>query len=556
MDVCYNIYEKHLDTPLKNKAAIIWEGIDGIEKVYTYQTLHYEVTKLAYSLKELGIKKGSKVFIFMPNLPEAVITILACAKLGAIHIYYNYKFSSEALLERILDSKPSIIITSDGSLEEGYYKVKGKLDEIYDKIENIVKYIIVVNRTGRKVKMRPFKELWYHELIDSVNFNDALITKKVFAESEDPLFIIYTATNQIQPKGLIHTTAGYLLWIFYTFELIFDIKDTDTYWCTFDLSSIVGFSYIIYGPLSLGTTTFIFEGTIDYEDANRFYEILEHHKITILYTHPHILRNLMNAYIKKKSFGNTKSLKLIATTGETVKIPLLRWIFNTLGHGVTPIIDIWFQAEAGGALISSIPCLVPPKAESIAKPIPGVDIALVDSMGNELEGETNGTIVIKKPHPAIFREILNDSSTSYLTYWNRYQGKNLFFTGDSAKRDSDDYIYLQGRIDNIINIEGRRVNLLEIESIILKIKDIDECAVISYNHPRKGSILAAFCVPDSSVMNEWQLSELEQEIKSLVSREIGNWINLQEIRFTQGLPKSPSGKLLRDMLREVALGME
>ncbi len=555
-DVSYNVFEKFLDTPKKNKAAFIWEGIDGSEKVFTYQTLYSEVSKLAFALKELGIKKGSRVFLFMPNLPEVIITILACAKLGAVHIVYNYKFSSEALLDRILDSKPDIIITSDGSFEEGYYKVKGKIDEIFEKIEKIVKYVIVVKRTGRRIKMRPFKDIWFHELVESVTFSKALLFKKLYAESEDPLFIIYAATNQVEPKGLVHSSAGYLLWAFFTSHLIFDLSETDTYWCTFDLSSIVSFTYSIYGPLSQGATVFIFEGSIDYESADRFYEIIEHHRITKLYTHPHVLRNLMNANQKKKTDGDTKSLKLIATTGETVKIPLLQWVYKVLGYKVTPIIDIWFQTESGGALISSIPCLVHPKPESIAKPIPGVDVALVDSMGSELKGETNGTIVLKKPHPALIRDILNDTKSYENFYWNRYGDKNYFFTGDSAYRDKEGYIFLKGRIDNIINIEGRRISLLEIESVISKIDEIEECAVISYNHPRKGAILSLFCIPETSVVNEWQLSELEREIKEKLTRDIGDWLNLQEIRFTQVLPKSPSGKILKDLLKDIALGME
>ncbi len=556
LDVCYNVFEKFLDTPKKNKAALIWEGIDGSEKVYTYQTLYSEVTRLAYAFKELGVKKGSKVFIFMPNLPEIVIAILACAKLGAVHIVYNYKFSSEALLDRIMDSKPEIVLTSDGSFEEGYYKVKGKIDEITEKIDKIVKYVIVVKRTGRKIKMRPFKDIWYHELVESVNFGKSLLLKKLYSESEDPLFILYAATNQVSPKGLVHSTAGYLLWSFFTTHLIFDLTDTDTYWCTFDLSSIVSFSYSIYGPLSQGATVFIFEGSIDYEDASRFYEIVEHHRITKLYTHPHVLRNLMNANLKKKTDGNTNSLKLIATTGETVKVPLLQWVYKVLGYKVTPIIDIWFQTESGGALVSSIPCLVHPKPESIAKPLPGVDIAIVDSMGNELSGENTGTIVIKKPHPALIRGILNDKNSYVNYYWKRYGEKNWFFTGDSAYRDKDGYIFLKGRIDNIINIEGRRVSLLEIESVISKIKDIEECAVISYNHPRKGAILSLFCIPETNIANEWQLSELEKEIKERLTRDLGEWLNLQEIRFTQVLPKSPSGKILKDLLKDIALGME
>ena len=556
LDVCYNIYEKFLDTEKKNKAAFIWEGIDGKEKIYTYQTLFSEVSKFAYALKQLGIKKGDRIFIFMPNLPEMIITILACAKIGAIHVVYNYKFSSEALLERVLDCQPKIIVTSDGSLEEGYYKVKGKIDAIYEKIEKIIKYCIVVKRTGRNIKMKPFKDIWFHELIDSVNYNDALIDKKLIAESEDPLFFIYAATNQVTPKALIHTTAGYLLWIFYTTHLIFDLTGTDTFWCSFEMSSIVSISYAIYGPLSLGATVFIFEGTIDYEDAKRFYEIIEKHKITKLYSHPNMLRNLMNANQKKKIDGNTKSLKLIATTGETVSQPLFTWIYKVLGYKVTPIIDIWFQSESGGALIAPVPCLVQPKPGSIAKPIPGVDIAIVDSFGNELEKENTGTMVIKKPHPSFIRNIWNDPDTYKNQYWQRFKDKKFFFTGDSAYLDKDEYIFLKGRIDNVINIEGKRLSLLEIESVISKIRDIDECAVISYNHPRKGAILSAFCVPESNITNESQINDLENEIKERVYRDIGDWINLQEIRFTQMLPKAPSGKILKNLLKEIALGME
>ena len=555
LDVCYNVFEKHLDNANRNKAAFIWQGIDRSERIYTYQTLFYEVSKLAYALKDLGVKRGDRVFIFMPNLPELIITVLACAKIGAIHVIYNYKFSSEALLERILDCKPSIIITADGSYEEGYYKVKSKIDDIYNKIEKVVKYTIVVKRTERKVKMKPLKDIWYHELIDSVPFNHAQLQKKLYAESEDPLFIIYTATNLTTPKGLVHTTAGYLLWIFFTTQLIFDINETDTFWCTFDFSSIVTLSYGIYGPLCFGGTIFLFEGAIDYEDANRFYEIVENYRITKLYTHPNILRNLMNANLKKKIDGDTKSLKLIATTGETVNLRLFEWIYKVLGYKVTPIIDIWFQTESGGALISSIPCLVPHKPESIAKPLPGVDIAITDSFGNELSGENTGNIVIKKPHPSLIRNIWNDIDTFKNSYWKRINNNNYFITGDSAFIDKDNYIYLKGRVDNIINIQGKRISLLEVEAAIMKLKNIEECSVISYNHPRKGSILAAFCVPEENI-SEWQINELENEIKDKIKTNLGDWVNLQEIRFTHVLPKSPSGKVLKDLLKEIALGME
>ena len=269
-----------------------------------------------------------------------------------------------------------------------------------------------------------------------------------------------------------------------------------------------------------------------------------------------MLRNLMNANQKKKIDGNTKSLKLIATTGETVSQPLFDWAHKSLGHKVTPIIDIWFQSESGGALVSAIPCLQHPKPGSIVKPIPGVDLGLVDFIGNELEHDNTGTIVIKKPHPSFLRGIWGDDDTYKNQYWNRFKDKNFFFTGDSAYMDKDGYIFLKGRIDNILNIEGKRLSLLEIESVISKVKNIEECAVIYYNHPRKGGILSAFCVPDDDIANEWQVSELESEIKERVYRDIGDWVNLQEIRFTQIIPKAPSGKILKNLLKDIALGME
>ncbi len=556
LDVCYNIYEKFLDTDKKNKAAFIWEGIDGQEKIYTYQTLFSEVSRLAFALKKIGVKRGDRVFLFLPNLPETVVAILACAKIGAVHVVYSYKFSSDALFDRILNCKPKIIITADGSFEEGYYKVKSKIDAIMPKIEKMIDYVIVVKRTNRKIKMNPFKDIWYHELVDSVQYAEAVVDKKLFSESEDNLFLLYTATNQIIPKGMVHTTAGYLLWVFYTTNLIFDFSETDTFWSIFDLPSIISISYGIYGALSSGGTTFIYEGVIDYEDAQKFYEIVQRYKITKIYSHPNTLRNLMNAELKKKVSGDTKSIRLIATSGETPSKILFKWAYEVLGNKVTPIIDIWFQSETGGALVSSIPCLVPPKIESIAKPLPGADVCIVDTIGNPLPNDNMGNLVIRKFHPALIRGLWDDHDTFKNQYWRRYKEKRYFFTGDSAYVDKNNYIFLKGRVDNIINIQGKRLNLLEIEAVILKNKKIEEVAVISYNHPRKGSILSAFCVLTHFISSDWELSDLENEIKEKVNNDVGDWVNLQEIRFTQMLPKSPSGKVLKNLLKEIAIGME
>ncbi len=556
LDISHNVFEKYVDSEIKNKAAIIWEGIDSTSKIYTYQTLHSEVSKLALALKHLGIKKGDRVFIFMPNLPETIISMLACNKIGAIHILYNYKFSPEALFERIIDCEPKIIITSDGSFEEGYFKVKGKIDEIWDKIEKIVKYCIIVKRTNKKIKIRPFKDLWFHELIESVDYHTAQISKNHIFESEDPLFIIYTSTNVQSPQGLVHSSAGYLLWASFTTDLIFDLYYKDIIWTNFDLSTIAGHTYAVYGPLSRGGTSLIFEGVIDYESAEKFYEIIEKYSVTVLYTYPNTLRNLMRAKYKKKISGNTKNLKLIATSVETMEKELLRWVIDEIGNNNTPIIDIWYQTETGGAICSAIPCFVPPKPQSIAKPLLGVDAKIVDNMGNEINNpNTPGIIALRKPMPSLIRKLWKNGNKYKSIYWNKFLGKNYFYTGDSAYYDEDGYIYLTGRVDDVINVEGRRVNLAQIENIIRRIPQVKEVAVIWYHHPRKGGILSAFCVLKKNVQ-EWELQNIEDEIKLRLNENIGEWINLQEIRFTKILPKGPDGEVLKDILKEIAIGME
>ncbi len=556
LDMGYNVFEKYADTNYKNKAALIWEGIDYSFKIYTYQTLKSEVSKLAYALKQLGVKKGDRVLIFMPNLPEAVISMLACIKIGAIHVLYNYKFSSEALFERIIDCTPKIIITSDGSYEEGYFKVKGKIDDIWDKIENIVKYCIIVKRSGKKIKIRPFRDLWFHEIVESVDYHTAKMEKNHIYESEDSLFIVYTSTNIQSPQGLVHGCAGYLLWSAFTSDLIFDLTEKDILWTNFDISTIAGHTYGVYGPLTRGATILLFEGAIDYESAERFYELIEKYSITILYTYPNTLRNLMQARYKKKILGNTKSLKLIATSVETMEKELYRWTFEDIGNKNIPIIDMWYQTETGGVVCSAIPGFVSPKQGSISKPLIGVDAKIVDDFGNEIESSgTTGIIVLKKPIPSLIKRIWQDKNKFKSIYWDRFSGKKFFYTGDSAYYDDEGYIYLAGRVDNVINVEGRRINLAQIEDVIKRIPQIKEVAVIWYHHPRKGGILSAFCVLKKNVQ-EWELQNIEDEIKTKLNENIGEWINLQEIRFTKLLPKSPDGEVLKDILKEIALGME
>ena len=542
-NVSYNCIDRHLPKRAK-QTAIIFEGDDPKEsKNITYQELSDEVCKLANGLKEIGVKKGDRVTIYMPMVPEGVYAMLACTRIGAIHSVVFGGFSPDSIINRILDCKSEFVITADEGLRgQKVIPLKKNIEEALKKCPN-VKKCIVLKRTGGSVPFDSKRDVWYHELTSKM----PTTCKPEEMNAEDPLFILYTSGSTGKPKGALHTTGGYLVYASMTHQYIFDYKDGDIYWCTADIGWVTGHSYIVYGPLSNGATTLVFEGVPNYPDASRFWQVIDKHKVNIFYTAPTALRALMregDAMVKKTS---RKSLKLLGSVGEPINPEAWIWYHKIVGDSRCPIVDTWWQTETGGILISPQPGAIDLKPGSATKPFYGIKPSIVDEKGNELTGACEGRLCMSDSWPGQMRTVYGDHQRFIDTYFSQHDGK--YFTGDGCKRDEDGYYWITGRVDDVIIVSGHNLGTAEIESAFVAHPKVAEAAVVGFPHDIKGQGL--YCYVTLKV-GENGSDALKKELKDLVRKIIGPLATPDLIHFTPGLPKTRSGKIMRRILRKVA----
>jgi len=542
-NVSYNCIDRHLPKRAK-QTAIIFEGDDPKEsKNITYQELSDEVCKLANGLKEIGIKKGDRVTIYMPMVPEGVYAMLACTRIGAIHSVVFGGFSPDSIVNRILDCKSEFVITADEGLRgQKVIPLKKNIDEALKKCP-AVKKCIVLKRTGGNVPFDAKRDLWYHELTSKMSTT----CKPEEMNAEDPLFILYTSGSTGKPKGVLHTTGGYLVYASMTHQYIFDYKDGDIYWCTADIGWVTGHSYIVYGPLSNGAATLVFEGVPSYPDASRFWQVIDKHKVNIFYTAPTALRALMregDAMVKKTS---RKSLKLLGSVGEPINPEAWIWYHKVVGDSRCPIVDTWWQTETGGILISPQPGAIDLKPGSATKPFYGIVPVIVDEKGKELDGACEGRLCMKESWPGQMRTVYGDHQRFIDTYFSQHDGK--YFTGDGCRRDEDGYYWITGRVDDVIIVSGHNLGTAEIESAFVAHPKVAEAAVVGYPHDIKGQGL--YCYVTLKI-GESGSDALTKELKDLVRKIIGPLATPDLIHYTPGLPKTRSGKIMRRILRKVA----
>ena len=545
LNASYNCIDRHVENGFGNKIAIKWEGNNPENnKEYSYKELLSEVSKFSNGLKSLGVKKGDRVCIYMQMIPELAIAMLACARIGAIHSIVFGAFSADSLSERINDSKCKFLITQN-------YGVRGLKKNIPMKINadkalancDSIDKVIVVRRTSDNISMLENRDLWWDEVID----NQSDLCPPEVMDSEDPLFILYTSGSTGKPKGVLHTTGGYMVYVSYTHELIFDYRESDIYWCTADIGWITGHSYIIYGPLSNCATTLMYEGVPNYPDFSRFWEIIEKYKVNSFYTAPTALRALMkegDGYVNKCDLS---SLRILGTVGETIKPPEWNWYKEVVGKNNCPIVDTWWQTETGGILISPIPFETDLKAGSATLPLFGIHPVILDQDGNEIdESPCSGYLAIKKSWPGQMRTIYGDHQRFIDTYFSQFKG--YYFTGDGAKRDEDGYYWITGRVDDVLNVSGHRLGTAEIEGAIGAHEKVAEAAVVGYPHEIKGEGIHAFV----TLMSGESIDQADKEIKNKVKEMIGPHAVPDIIQFTESLPKTRSGKIMRRILRSIA----
>ena len=546
LNITENIFEKNLFA-YGDRTAIIWEPSHPNEegKRISYKELYHQVCRFSNALKAKGIKKGDRVIIYMPMIPEAAVAMLACARIGAIHSVVFAGFSSTALSDRINDCQAKAILTSDGNFR-GNKKidVKGVVDEALEK--SSVETVIVCRRTGEEVTMKEGRDYWWHDVISDQQ--DSNVSEEM--DSEDPLFILYTSGSTGKPKGVVHTTAGYMVYTKYSFENVFQYSPGDVYWCTADIGWITGHSYIVYGPLLAGATTLMFEGVPTYPDPGRFWQVIEKYKVNQFYTAPTAIRALMAYGTDSIDACNLDSLKVLGSVGEPINEEAWRWYYTHIGKSRCPIVDTWWQTETGGILVSPIAGITPTKPAFATLPLPGIQLAIVDPEGNELTGNSvEGNLCIRFPWPSMIRTLWGDHERCKQTYFSTYKG--MYFTGDGVKRDHDGYYRILGRVDDVINVSGHRMGTAEVENAINEHPLVIESAVVGYPHEVKGQGIYAYVICDMSHRTE---ENLINEIKDTVSKIIGPIAKPDKIQIVPGLPKTRSGKIMRRILRKVAEG--
>ncbi|MEZ6953121.1 MULTISPECIES: acetate--CoA ligase [Aeromonas] len=546
LNVSANCLDRHL-AQRGDKVAIIWEGDNPAEdRKLTYRELHGEVCKFANVLKAQGVKRGDMVCLYMPMVPEAAIAMLACTRIGAVHSIVFGGFSPEALSGRIIDSGSSIVITADEGLRGGRpIPLKKNVDEALTHPDTKVNKVIVLKRTGGKVAWHDHRDIWWHDAVAAASPD----CPPEAMSAEDPLFVLYTSGSTGKPKGVLHTTGGYLVYAALTFKYVFDYHEEDIYWCTADVGWVTGHSYLVYGPLANGATTLMFEGVPNYPATNRMSQVVDKHQVSILYTAPTAIRALM-AKGKEAIEGTSRtSLRIMGSVGEPINPEAWEWYYRTIGDERCPIVDTWWQTETGGILISPLPGVTALKPGSATRPFFGVQPALVDNLGEPLEGATEGNLVITDSWPGQMRTVFGDHERFEQTYFSTFPGR--YFTGDGARRDEDGYYWITGRVDDVLNVSGHRMGTAEIESALVAHPKIAEAAVVGVPHEIKGQGIYAYV---TLIAGEEPSRELHKEVKEWVRKEIGSIATPDVIHWAEGLPKTRSGKIMRRILRKIATG--
>ncbi len=545
LNVSENCLDRHLTGPRRNKAAIIWEGEPGEKRTLTYQQLHREVCLFANVLKRHKIRKGDRVLIYLPAIPEAAIAMLACARIGAVHSVVFGGFSADSIRDRINDSGAIAVITADGGYRRGaIVPLKKNVDDgLRD--ETSIKCVIVFRRAGNEVHMEKGRDFWWDRELEEVDAN----CEPVALDSEHPLYILYTSGSTGKPKGILHTTGGYLVGTTVTTKYVFDLREEDLYWCTADIGWVTGHSYVVYGPLANGATTFIYEGAPNWPEPDRFWRIIEDYRVTILYTAPTAIRAFIrwgDQWVRKHDLS---SLRLLGSVGEPINPEAWMWYHKNVGGGRCPIVDTWWQTETGGIMITPLPGVTPTKPGSATLPFFGVDAAVVDEQGCEVGPNVGGKLIIRKPWPSMLRTIYGDKERYRKQYWSEFKGSYL--TGDGARRDADGYFWIVGRIDDVLNVAGHRLGTSEIESALVAHAKVAEAAVVGRPDALKGQSVVAFVTLKSEIK---ATPALKAELREHVGTQIGAIAKPDEIRFAEALPKTRSGKIMRRLLKEIASG--
>ncbi len=541
-----NCLDRHL-AARGNKAAIVWEGEPGDSRTLTYQQLHRETCKFANALKALGVGKGDRVTIYMPMIPEAVIAMLACARIGAMHSVVFGGFSSEAVADRNNDAKSKLVITADGGWRRGkVVPLKANVDVALDKSPS-VETCIVFNRCNTAVEMKPGRDVWWHDVMAGAS---ADCPAEPF-DSEHPLFILYTSGSTGKPKGVLHTTGGFLLGASLTHKWVFDIKEDDVYWCTADVGWITGHSYIVYGPLCNGSTVVMYEGAPNQPREDRFWEIIAKYRVTVFYTAPTAIRAFIKWGDHHPKGHDLSSLRVLGSVGEPINPEAWMWYHTVIGGGRCPIVDTWWQTETGAIMIAPLPGAVATKPGSATKPLPGIQAEVVDKQGRPVPANAGGFLVVKRPWPSMMRTIYGDDERYKATYWSNYPG--VYFTADGARTDDDGYIWVMGRVDDVLNVSGHRLSTMEVESALVHHPKVAEAAVVGRPDDLKGEGIVCFVTLKQGVS---ATDELKAELKAHVVRDIGALARPDDVRFTDSLPKTRSGKIMRRFLRDIAAGRQ
>ncbi|WP_377474888.1 MAG: acetate--CoA ligase [Microcoleus anatoxicus] len=554
INISYNCLDRHLTTWRKNKAALIWEGEPGDSRTLTYAQLHREVCQMANVIKQLGVQKGDRVGIYMPMIPEAAIAMLACARIGAVHSVVFGGFSAEALRDRLVDGEAKLVITADGGFrKDTAVGLKAQVDKaLANNAVPTVTNVLVVQRTKQPIEMESGRDVWWHELQKGASANCPAEPM----DSEDMLFILYTSGSTGKPKGVVHTTGGYNLYTHMTTKWIFDLQDTDVYWCTADVGWITGHSYIVYGPLSNGATTLMYEGAPRPSNPGCFWDVIEKYGVTVFYTAPTAIRTFMKMGEHLPNARDLSSLRLLGTVGEPINPEAWMWYQRVIGKSNCPIVDTWWQTETGGIMITALPGAIPTKPGSATLPFPGIIADVVDQDGEPVTNESGGYLVVKHPWPGMMRTLYNDADRFRRTYWEYLHPKDgefVYFAGDGAHKDKDGYFWVMGRVDDVINVAGHRLGTMEVESALVSHPAVAEAAVVGKPDEIKGEEIVAFVTLENT---QQPSDELAKELKQHVVKEIGAIARPGEIRFTDALPKTRSGKIMRRLLRSLAAGLE
>lgn len=545
LNVSVNCLDRHVENGKRNKAALIWEGENGDQRTLTYHDLLREVCQFATALSDLGVVAGDRISIYLPLVPEAIIAMLACARIGAMHNVVFAGFSSDALADRNNDAKSKVLITADGSFRKGQkIELKVQADKALEKSPSI-EHVVVLKRTGHSIPMKEGRDHWWHHIVK----NKKTTYKPYAADSEHPLFLLYTSGSTGKPKGILHTTAGYLLGASMSYKYIFDMKETDTFWCTADIGWITGHTYVTYGPLSNGATVVLYEGAPNFPDWGRMWSIIEKHHVSVFYTAPTAIRSCIRAGDEWPKKYNLKSLRLLGSVGEPINPEAWMWYYNIIGQKRCPIVDTWWQTETGSVMISPLPGATPQIPGCATRPFFGVNPEIVDKDGKPVPAGHGGFLVIKQPWPSMLRTIWNDDERFKQQYWSQVPG--VYFTGDGARKDKKGNIWILGRVDDVLNVSGHRLSTMELESTLVSHPDISEAAVVGRPDEIKGEAIVCFVTLKTSVTIT---ENLKATIQAHVVRHIGALARPDEIRFTEALPKTRSGKIMRRLLKDIAAG--